>query len=207
MSNAVGIEFPKKDVSELWRQIERAQKELGKDIGQAVRFGAWSVARSLGVVTNVSKKYRPYKAVKQSRGKSNYKGVKKFTVTSWKKGNKNKFTVYAPKVSELKKMPQVRIGKAGLAKSSWMRGIRQIGGGQNISMAGTTKTAKDQGKRVIDVEKNLKSNNPFVKITNKLNYITDAMKGKEGAVTSAMGKASRAMAKIIDEKIKKRMLK
>jgi hypothetical protein len=203
--DAVSIEWPKADVDALWRQVERAQKELGKTLGQAVRFAAWSVARSLGTITTMSKKVRPYRVVNEGRGVSKFKGGKKYEVTSMKKGKTKTFNVRAKSVSELKKMTQVKIGKAGLAKSAWMWGIRQIGGGKNIGMAGATDTAKKRGRMTIDVEKRLTGDDPFVKIINRLNYAENALIGGQSAVSSTMGKAARSMERIIDENIKKKL--
>jgi len=199
--NDVSIQIPTGDMQKLFQQIARAQKELNKPIGQAVRFAAWSVAQSLGVATNVAKKYRPYRAVEQAK-----KGKQKvFRITSHKKGNAKKFTVRAKSVADLKKMPQVRIGMAGLAKSSWYWGIRKIGGGRNIGTGGATAVAKRRGDSAAIVEKRLVGDDPYVKITNKLPYIRDAFKGGQSAIAQAMEKASRNMARIIDANVAKKM--
>jgi len=205
MSDAVTIEWPQADVDALWRQVARAQKELGRDLGQAVRFAAYKVAQSLGVKTKIAPKYRKYEVIKEPAGVVRLKGGKKYEVTSRKKGVKKQFNLRAASVAELKKMPQVRIGKAGLAKSAWMWGIKKIGGGKNIGMAGATQTAKRLGQRNMAVESRIRGDDPYVKMVNSLPYAESALKGGASMVNSAMGKAARSMEKIIDSNIKKKL--
>lgn len=205
MSDQVSIEWPKQDVRALWAQIDRAQKELGKDLGQAIRFAAWSVAQSLGVVTKVAPKYRDYRVIKEDRGVAKGKGGKKYEVTSWKKGHAKTFNVRASSVSELKKTGKVRIGNAGLAKSAWMWGIKKLGSGGGVSMKGVTPGAKQRGQRNMDVTQRLRGDDPFVKIVNSLPYAASALHGGMGAVNDVMGKAARSMGKIIEANIAKKL--
>ena len=205
MSNQTSIVWPKQDVRALFAQMDRAQKELGKNLGQALRFAAWSVARSLGVVTDVSKKYRPYKAIKEARGIAKRKGGKKYEVTSFKKGRKKTFNVRSASVSALKKTGQVRIGNAGLAKSSWMWGIKKLGSGGGVSMKGVSSRVKRRGSQNMDVSQRLRGDDPFIKIVNSLSYAGDALRGGTGTVNNAMAKAARAMVKVIDANIAKKM--
>lgn len=205
MSDQVSIEWPRHDVRALWTQIERAQKELGKDLGQAIRFAAWNLARSLGVVTKVAPKFRPYRVLKEGRGVAKGKGGKKYEVTSWKSGRSKTFNVRAASVAELKKMRQVRIGNAGLAKSAWMWGIKKLGSGSGISMKGVTPGAKRRGQQNMDVTQRIRGDDPFVKIVNSLPYAESALQGGMSAVTGAMGKAARSMEKIIDGDIQKKL--
>ena len=206
MSEApVSIEFPKRDVRALFTQMDRAQKALGKDIGQALRFAAWSVARSLGVVTDVAPKYRPYKVVQEGRGIAKRRGGKKYEITSWKKGHSKTFNIRAASVSALKKKDQVRIGNAGLAKSAWMWGIKKLGSGGGVSMKGIASKVKQRGGQNMDVTQSLRGDNPFVKIVNRLPYAGDALRGGMGSVNNAMGKAAKSMEKIIDANIAKKM--
>jgi len=205
MSNQASMVWPKQDVRALFAQMDRAQKELGKNLGQTLRFAAWSVARSLGVVTNVAPKYRPYEVVKEGRGMAKRKGGKKYEVTSLKKGRKNTFNVRAASVSALKKMGQVRIGNAGLAKSSWMWGIKKLGSGGGVSMKGIASKVKQRGSQNMDVTQRLRGDNPFVKIVNSLPYAANALRGGMGSVNNAMGKAAKSMEKIIDANIAKKM--
>ena len=205
MSDQVSIEWPKQDVRALWAQIDRAQKELGKGLGPAIRFAAWSVARSLGTVTKVAPKYRPYKVIAEGRGVAKHKGGKKYEVTSWKKGHAKTFNIRSASVSELKKKGQVRIGNAGLAKSAWMWGIKKLGSGGGVNMKGVTPGARRRGAGNMNVTQQLRGDNPFIKIVNSLPYATNALRGGIGDVTTALGKAARAMGKIIDANIAKKL--
>ena len=197
MIDNMTIAFAPGDIRDLQRQMRRAESVLGKDTGQAVKFAAWAVARSLGASTRVAKQYRPYKAEATTRKK-----VKKFVVTSHRRGGANTFPVYAPSVAALKKMPQVRIGNKGLAKGSWMWGIRALGSVAG-SGAGVGKSAKRYAQRWIDVGKQLRGNNPTVTIHNRLSYILNALRGGPQDVTTAMARGARQMEKIIDAKAKK----
>jgi len=205
MSDAISIHWPKEDVRRLWAQIDRAQKELGKDLGQAVRFAAWSVARSLGVVTKVAPKYRDYKAVKEGRGVAKRAGSKLYEVTSWKKGREHTFTTRAASVAELKAKPQVIISNAGRAKAAWMAGIKRLGSGGGVSMNRVTQKGYVAGMRSMAVEQKLSGDDPYVKITNSLPYAASALKGGMSSVNDAMGKAARSMARIINADIKKKL--
>jgi len=197
MIDNMTIAFAPGDIRDLQRQMRRAESVLGKDTGQAVKFAAWAVARSLGASTKVSKKYRPYKAEATTR-----KQVKKFIITSHRRGGANTFPVYAPSVAELKRTPAVRIGNKGLAKGSWMWGIRALGSVAG-SGAGVGKSAKRYAQRWIDVGKQLRGNNPTVTIRNRLGYILDALRGGPQDVTTAMARGARQMEKIIDAKAEK----
>jgi len=205
MSDQVSIEFPRQDVRALWAQIDRAQKELGKGLGPAIRFAAWSVARSLGVVTKVAPKLRPYREIKEGRGVAKGKGGKKYEITSWKKGHAKTFNVRAASVSELKKTGKVRIGNAGLAKSAWMWGIKKLGSGGGVGMKGVTAAAKQRGQRNMDVTQRLRGDDPFVKIVNSLPYAVSALRGGMNEVNGAMGRAARSMEKIIEANISKKL--
>jgi hypothetical protein len=205
MSDQVSVEWPKKDVQALWAQIDRAQKELGKDLGQAVRFAAWSVARSLGVGTKVSDKYRPYKVIKEERGVARRAGSKLYEITSWKKGREHTFNMRAKNIAELKATPQVKIANRGRAKSAWMWGIKKLGSGSGVSMNGVTPKGFMAAQNTMDVEQKLSGDNPYVKMINSLPYATSALKGGMSAVNGAMGKAARSMARIINADIKKKL--
>lgn len=205
MNDQVSIEWPKEDVRALWAQIDRAQKELGKGLGQAIKFAAWSVAQSLGVKTKVAPKYRPYEVVKESARVVKFKGGKKYQITSLKKGHAKTFNVRAGSVSELKKMGQVRIGNAGLAKSAWYWGIKKLGSANGVGMKGVTQRAKQHGVGITNVTQRLKGDDPFVKMVNSLPYAASALQGGMSAVTDAMGKAARHMEKIIDAQIAKKL--
>lgn len=197
MPAAVTIDFPHRDVAALRRQMSRAVRVLGKSQGQAVRFGAWAVASSLGASTKVAAARRPIREVATSR-----LGTRKFQVTSYKQGSKQEFDLYAKNKRAANAAAQVKIGFRGLAKASWMWGIKALGSSRGAS-GKMTKAARKGGRQHIDVAKHLKGDNPSVKITNKLGYIMDALRGGPKDVGTAMARGARQMAKIIDSKIPK----
>ena len=59
MPLAASIEFPRADVDALFRQIDRAQKDLGMSMARSVSWAAAYVARSLSAATKVAPKLRP----------------------------------------------------------------------------------------------------------------------------------------------------
>ena len=199
------IEFPAADARALFAQMKRNSREFGKTLGSSLRFAAWSVASSLGAATRVAKKYRRYRQREEPRGRIAARGTKAYRVTSHKRGERNVFTVYAGSVKELKTMPQVRIGRAGLAKSAWFWGIKSIGGGRNISTAGATPGAKSGAGRFMETEKRLTGDDPFIRIANSLPYARAAMKGGDSRISESLGKAARQMERIMDANLKKKM--
>jgi hypothetical protein len=205
MSDAISIHWPKRDVSALLAQIGRAQRELGKGLGQTIKFAAWSVAQSLGVLTKVAPKYREYRVIKEGRGIAKGKGGKKYEITSLKKGHKHTFNVRAASISDLKKDGRLIIGNAGLAKSAWMWGIKRLGSGNGISMKGVTMGARKRGQQNMDVTQRLRGDDPFVRIVNSLPYASQAMRGGASAINGAMGKAASHMEKIISAQIAKKL--
>jgi len=196
MADAFTIEFPRGDVAALQHQMRRAEKLLGKSSGQSVRFGAWAAAKSLGASTKVSDKYRPYEEKETTRT-----GVKKFEVVSHATGKKSTFDWYARGVQQLKRGP-ARIANRGLAKGSWMWSIRALGSAQG-STKDVSPMAKKRSRDKVSVYKDLSGSNPSVRITNRLGYITDALRGGPQDVSTAMGRAARQMAKIINADVAK----
>jgi len=199
----VTIQFPKADQRALFRQIDRAQRELGKSLGQSVRFAAHSVATSIASHTVVAPKYREYVVVKEPASVVKAKGGKKYEITSYRKGGKNTFMRRAASVAALKKTPQVIIGKAGLAKASWMWGISKLGPRTGVSAKGITRTARARAGSPVTVRQTLKTANPTIRITNALPYAMAALEGGQSTLNSAMGKGSRIMAHRIDGNLKK----
>lgn len=131
------------------------------------------------------------------------KKQRKFEVESYKSGSKNLFNFYARTKQEAAKAPAVRIGKHGMAKASWMWGIKAIGGGAAGSSAGVSKSAKRAAQQHIAVVKHLKGDNPSVRITNRIGYIMDALRGGPKDVTTALARAASQMERIINSKMPK----
>lgn len=207
MNNAgVTIEFPEADVNNFSKQLLRAQRELGKDFGEAIRWGAWSVARSCGAATRVAPKKRPMTAV---RGKVSKSGKQAYEVETYKasghKGQRHTFLIYHRSKREANADRRVKIGMRGLAKSSWYWGIKELGSAGGTG--GATEHAKKRGRENVVVEKHLKGDDPYVRITNKLPYITDALDGGLSSIEGAMGKAARHLEREITRKMDEKFLK
>lgn len=205
-ASGVSIEFPREDVRRLFAAMERARRDVGKGLGQSLKFAAWSVSSTLGAATNVAPKYRAYSEAKEPRAAVLARGGKRrFDVTSMKRGAPKTFAVYATSVAALKRTPQVRIGKAGLAKSAWFWGLRKLGSSKGFSMKGATDAARKTGRGVVDVTQRLRGDDPMVKISNRLGYAGAALRGGTSAITSALGKAARHMEHVVSGQIAKKM--
>lgn len=208
MSTApVSIDFPKADVRALFAQMDRAQREFGMGLPRVTKWGAWQVAQSLGAATQTperdvvkSSKRRTVEAVK---GSASAKGNKQFQVVSHRKGVRNTFSVWAKSKREANQLPQAKIGNWGLAKASWMWGVKKLGSGAKFGFA--TPGARSNAARNVEITMSMRRDDPWVRIVNRLPYIIEAMRGREMAISAAMGKASRAMAHTIDGKLKKQM--
>lgn len=72
---AIDIRFPQADIDKMARNIDRAQKELGKSIKESVKWAAVNVATSLAASTKVSQKKR--KVVDLRKFDTSYKGPSK----------------------------------------------------------------------------------------------------------------------------------
>lgn len=203
----IQLEWPEEDVRALWRQIERNRKELGRSLGSSVKFAAWHLIRSLGKSTRVAPKYRPYKEIHETPKERKAKGGgKKYEITTRKGGRKKTFNIRSKKgVRELKQMPQVRIGNRGLAKASWRFAIGEFGGRSKVSKKGFACGIETFAQTKVDVDRKFERDEANVRITNKLDYIREAMQGGERAVDSAMARAARGMSSHIDEQIKRKM--
>jgi len=207
MSDALKFEIPTKDLNALSAQILRARTELGKSFGEAVRWAAWSVVRSCGAGTKVAPKKRPVTAV---RGKKSRSGKQAFEVETYKaKGYKNKrhtFLIYHVSKRDANNDRRVKIGMRGLAKSSWYWGIKALGSPSG-SGSGATDIAKKKASIYMEVEKDLKGQNPFVRITNSLPYIEEALNGGASVIEEAFGKAASHMEREISRKVDEKFLK
>ena len=206
-NNMFEFDWPEEDVEALWQQIDRAQKDLGKSTGRAVKMAGYSLIRSLGASTDIAPKYREYEEIHETPKQIEKKGGgKKYEITTWKGGTKKTFNIRSPKgVRELKRMPQVQIGNRGLAKHSW----RYIGGmAGKKSLVRKTKTspsAQAIARRESDEKHKYKGTDPYITITNKLDYILPALTSGEKSVDTAMARAARGMMHTIDNKIKRKL--
>jgi len=209
MNRAIDIEasINRQDTGALMAQMKRAKELLNLDYGRAVQFGAWAVAGALAASVRVAPKHRAIEAVSQAisfRDGSIVRGNLAFRVTSDKGGESKQYTVYAPSKAEAKKLPQVRIGMRGLAKASWGWPQRKLGSSTG-AFGSVTVRARSKAERVQAVAKNLKGDNPYVQIDNRLGYIEDAMIGGPRRIDDVMERAAKKMVHVINGKIAKRM--
>ncbi len=204
----ITIDFPAEDVRAMMRAMQRQAAELGAGLKLQIKTAAGMVARSMATMT-----YEPHRDVVKSTKRRKSELVKatverKFTnqeylVKRWYQGKLRTFSIYAPSKTAANKMSQVKIGNWGLAKASWMFGLKKLGPGAKFGFA--TQSARRGAYQATTVEMNLNPVDPWVRITNRLPYILDVVPGGESALNGAMGKAARAMEHSIDEQLKRKM--
>jgi hypothetical protein len=185
------IKFPERDLAAMSAQILRAQKELGKPVEDAVRMAAYYLAKSAGTRTKAAPKTRRALVNRKKRGRFKAERYPYYRKV-WKKGRdggpKNTFKFYLKDRSDSQ---YEKIARSGLAKKSWMWMLPMIrGGGSNFAA---------------QVERRRSGLNIEIEMSNKLPYIEHALRRKDGDILlmEALGKASRAMAKAIDHKMKR----
>ena len=229
MPLAASIEFPRADVDALFRQIDRAQKDLGKSMARSVSWAAAYVARSLSAATKVAPKLRPLVENPDKRYKTDLrrarvgvyvyrKGVKKFVPIyrtgeygtqrfvgkTKREGTLHASAFHAPNdgfyaASSAQTHRKREIGRRGLAKKTWQLAASFAGRGGYIKPMGVYRLAG--AVRIID-----DAVNPGVVITNHLDYAMEAFKTSgEQAISSALARASRNMEREIDRQIKKKL--
>jgi len=199
------IDFPTEDVRALFAQMDRAVKELNIPIGKALKQAGNILGRTMGTSSRVAT--RDVKAkkrvIKEVKGEKSRRGNKKFEVISWRSGSRKTFFVYAKNKREASKKGKVKIGKFALAKATWARIASRIGsaGAMGGATAGAKRTAQKYGK----VTFRFTGNDPFVKMTNKLDYALSALRGGEQDVNTAMARAARGLSKSIDKQLERKL--
>jgi len=232
MSNApVSIEFPKRDVRALFAQMQRAQKELGKDLKQSVKWGGILLMQSLAAQTKVSKKLRPIVKNPDKRYKTDARRAP-FGVMRWDKHGKkvfrpvyrtgefgrvrfldkktfevkyiNTLTGTVHRASRYDQTPDLSI-KTDKRRKIGRRGFaKKTWKWATKSMAGgTANIMRVMG--IADIRWSGGTDNPTVTIINRINYMDKALKGGLMAVNTAMGNAARKMANRIDDRVAKKM--
>ena len=232
MSNApVSIEFPKRDVRALFAQMQRARKELGKDLKQSVKWGGILLMQSLAAQTKVSKKLRPIVKNPDKRYKTDARRAP-FGVMRWDKHGKkvfrpvyrtgefgrvrfldkktfevkyiNTLTGTVHRASRYDQTPDLSI-KTDKRRKIGRRGFaKKTWKWATKSMAGgTANIMRVMG--IADIRWSGGTDNPTVTIINRINYMDKALKGGLMAVNTAMGNAARKMANRIDDRVAKKM--
>jgi hypothetical protein len=204
MSDAFEIRFPREDVRAFFRQMETNRKALNLSAGRALRQAANQLGRACGASTKVpTRDVKAKKRTMEPVGKASRTGNRQFRVTSWKSGERKRFTVTARNVSEAKKLPQVKVGNFGLAKRVWAAIAREFG--RAGSDGGATKNAKRLGQKFGSVKAVLKGDDPYVRMTNSLPYAVDALQQGERSIDTAMARATRALAHSMEKQLERKM--
>jgi hypothetical protein len=197
----VSITFPKKDVDNLMRAMERQSRSLGIPMREATQNAAKLVAYSAAAATIESKAYRQYKQRKEKSSS----GLKRYSVKNDRTGKR--ISVFAKNVRELKKDSRVRIARRGLAKVTWKIIGAQIGGSSEVQAGkdnASPQTAQ-QARKFGDVKIDNNIFNPSVTMTNSLKYAGAAIKGGEAELGNIVGKAARRMHMLINNAVKSKL--
>ncbi len=206
MPVVASIEFPRADVDALFRQMDRAQKELGRSLGNAVRTAANRVALSIGTSTKVAPKHRKITATGETSSNRQYsesRGFyqnKRFEVYSDK--SRKTFSVWAKNMREAKQKRGVVISRRGLAKATWRRAAREAGAGGGVGQGGVTASANRLADRHARGKGVFNGVDPWAMMESSLDYAQDALRGDVG---TAMERAASAMEHIIDRQIEKKL--
>ena len=212
--------WPQKDVDALFSAMRAGMRELNWSLGKGVKKAAWSISRTLGTSTRVSKKLRTFtpdikdahrrKLQKSRNAKLARRGMSdlKHTfddplfVTKTRKGKQVKFR--AKNKNAAKKSKYIIIKNSGLAKASWGWGMKYLGSSAG-AFTESTKSARYFGSKHIQVGSNLRGNDPHVKITNSVGYITRAMVGGEHRVDTAMERAGSSLMYQIENTLREKL--
>jgi hypothetical protein len=220
MSVAVSIDFPKEDVQKLMAQMKRAQKALNMRQPQVVKMGATHVLSALADSTKIGEPYREY----QDTGKTSRSGKNKVYVVqtryqtpkrkgkalrrSWQ-GPLRGQIIYAKNERELKRRPAVIIAMRGVARQSWMEAgkkaklrltAREKAGTATAAQARAAQNKRRMRKaarRWVEYSAVLRGDNPYIKVTNRIRHINEALNGGQMAVATAMSRAADKMEKKI----------
>lgn len=220
-SNVTGagieIEFPQSDIDSVFKAMAAGQRELGWTLAHGVKKVAWAISSSLGTSARIAPKYRKFYADLEdqrriqedklhnknmrSAGYLSVKGKDQLFVAKGKTGKKLYFR--ARSEAQAKKHPFVIIKNRGMAKASFSWGMKWLG--RQGSMAGVGKGGKFYGSKYIRVQSDLKGANPQVKITNRVSYILDALRGGPQAVDTAMERAASSLMHEIENTLRKKL--
>lgn len=210
MPVAASIEFPRADVDALFRQMDRAQKELGRSLGSAVRTATNRVALSIGTSTRVAPKYRKITPMGDQSSNRKYDPKtgkfyynKRFEVYSDK--SKKTYDVWAKNITAAKKKKSVLIARRGLAKAAWRRAAQDASAAAGFGYGDTTMAARYYANRHGKGDAVYRGPNPWSRMTNDLDYAGAALKGGPNSVDTAMRRAADAMSHVIEEQLKRKL--
>jgi hypothetical protein len=203
MSLPIQIEFNPSDVARIQTTMRRMVMYLHKEMGEAVKAGAWYVARAAGAATKIAPKTR--KIVPNPEYRSSYitgfwegSMAMKWAVLRYRK---DRSTMLKPVKGETREDAKAsraaRIGRRGLAKDSWSWMLGSMG--KPMLALHTRRMAG-----ISTVSKSIGGDNPSVLLENRLRYAMDAflVKGR-ATVSNIMSRAANSMAASMNRKIAK----
>ena len=214
MSASISVQMDPKSVAAAMAMMRRYATVCHKSEGEAVRFGAEHIARSLAASTRVSKKTRKVKAemiLREAGGAGRGKGWQRGGLqTRWyaireKGGTSSKLWMPWRVATEdqAKADRRATIGLRGAAKASWYRllykGARR-GSGQFATATGAASRYADANTRAVQA---LKSVTPYIEMTNAIGYAEKAFKTRgKTAINSAFDRAARGMSRTIERRLR-----
>ena len=185
------------DMNRLTREMRRAQQVLKHEWG-GLKMTAWAVADALRTATVTAPKYRTLK----DTGRKTRRGNKVYEVTLYERGRKKTVNVYAATKREAKKRAAAQPRNRGLAKATWAKVQGKLG--RRGATGPATSDAKKLTERYGHVQMNLRGNNPFVRITNKLHYARSAFKSSgQQTLDNVLSRAAGRLMHILDAKVAK----
>lgn len=181
------------DIARLLRAMDKLQSELGLTPAEAVKMGAFAVARALGAASKISPKKRKVKSLPVTdRRKANFVAIKP------SKNGDIEIPIKAATIADARADKRAMILKSGLAKAVWGHVGKGVNGG---SIGGKDVSGASKKSHVI---KNLKRNDASIQMTNRLNYASEAFKSKGRAtLDNAMSRAANGMIKYLERQTKK----
>ena len=193
MANGITASVQAGDVSRLVRAMDKLQSELGMLPGEAIKAGAFAVARALGAASKIAPKKRKVVArPNEDKRKAQFAAIKP------SKSGDIDIPIKADTIAEAREDKRAQITKSGLAKAVWGHVGKGVKGG---SIGGKDVKGASGSAKVV---KNLQKHDASIAMTNKLGYASEAFKSKGRAtLDNAMSRAANGMIKYLERKTKK----
>ena len=231
MAMAATVELDRRSVDDIFRQIRRAERKLGKSNFASMQWAARLIAQSLGAGTKRARKWRkiarnPDKSWRTDNRKTPFgvwggKGDRFIPV--WPKGTSKRFFYNqqrnawferlsggewiqiqkGPRISPTRVQPELRTSPQ---RRISRRGLAKLAWKRARSLVGRGGVAS--GKRVQNIARvtlDRSKLDPSIILEDNLRYAADAFRTGPGAVNTALENAARKLAKRIDQNIEKAM--
>ena len=221
------FEIDKRDVQSLQRQMERARKELGVSLPQAIKMAMRHVLSGLADATQISQPYREYEdlgPVERSKvGNRRYVVTTKYQTPkrkgkalrrSWQGPFRGQL-IYARNERELKRRPAVIIAMRGVARQSWIEAgkksklrltAKELAGTATTAQARSAKNKRRMRKaarRWVEYKAVMTGDNPYIAITNRIRHISAAT--SPSSLSNVMGRAALMFSNRIDGLVQKKL--